>query len=624
MSKNNILEFSITTLTEIYNKKKPELIDICISQNLKSTGTVRELRARLSKYFKGNIELDDIRETLTEREKQAVINISVENRIKTEGIELEENSEEENDYYNLKTKEEVEKSKQLYENINTKAQDITNTIEKIINNVENQYINNSDNTYESLNFNEQNTEGNRSDNFDRFNILNKSFCNKDKNIIPENSENKNNLNTLKISNNTCENHITSDNKKNKEVSFDDKNKKKQSSNELKILQNMTDRKRNLQMTPDYFTGNEDVKKFLKQYSMITDFNNWDEKDKLKFLPMFVKGTASNFLDNLNNLKTNWTWKEIEDAFIDQYLPIDYTTILKTNLENRRQGESESATSFMTEIESLCRQIETHMKEEDICIYILKGLKENILHTISMQDNTTLKKLKENLKKYELMQHRINNRGPTINNYTDLLNLQVTKLQEFHKNKEIKKNEEHTENLLLKIEQLTEEVKRMNMLGKNTNRSVDFRENRYYDDYEDKRYYRDNETRGRDYNRNKDYYRKPEYRYKSPYPGRSRESSRDSRRYNRNRSFSRDNQRRNRDRSYSRERPDSREQSYTRESQRDNYKIQDSRDRQSRSRTPEQYRNKDKQKEMRGEMENITCYKCERRGHYATQCDNVKN
>lgn len=213
MSKNNILEFSITTLTEIYNKKKPELIDICISQNLKSTGTVRELRARLSKYFKGNIELDDIRETLTEREKQAVINISVENRIKTEGIELEENSEEENDYYNLKTKEEVEKSKQLYENINTKAQDITNKIEKIINNVENQYINNSDNTYESLNFNEQNTEGNRSENFDRFNILNKSFCNKDKNIIPENSENKNNLNTLKISNNTCENHITSDNKK---------------------------------------------------------------------------------------------------------------------------------------------------------------------------------------------------------------------------------------------------------------------------------------------------------------------------------------------------------------------------------------------------------------------------
>lgn len=65
--------------------------------------------------------------------------------------------------------------------------------------------------------------------------------------------------------------------------------------------------------------------------MIIDFNNWDEKDKLKFLPMFVKGTASNFLDNQNDFKQNWTWAEIEDALIDQYLPIGYVTLLKTKL-----------------------------------------------------------------------------------------------------------------------------------------------------------------------------------------------------------------------------------------------------------------------------------------------------
>jgi len=58
--------------------------------------------------------------------------------------------------------------------------------------------------------------------------------------------------------------------------------------------------RTLKVTPEYFTRNEDVKRFLEQYSMITDFNNWSEKDKLRFLPMFVKGTAGNFLENLNN------------------------------------------------------------------------------------------------------------------------------------------------------------------------------------------------------------------------------------------------------------------------------------------------------------------------------------
>jgi len=87
--------------------------------------------------------------------------------------------------------------------------------------------------------------------------------------------------------------------------------------------------------------------------------------------MFVKGTASNFLDNLYNTKINWTWKKIEEAFIEQYLPIGHITFLRTTLENKRQGESESATNFMTEIESLCRQIDNKMKEEDVCIYVLK-------------------------------------------------------------------------------------------------------------------------------------------------------------------------------------------------------------------------------------------------------------
>lgn len=51
-----------------------------------------------------------------------------------------------------------------------------------------------------------------------------------------------------------------------------------------------------------------------------------------------------------------------------------------------------------------------MKEEEICIYILKRLKENILHTISML--RTLWKLKDNFKKYQLMQHRLDNRSRT--------------------------------------------------------------------------------------------------------------------------------------------------------------------------------------------------------------------
>ncbi|KAE9534111.1 hypothetical protein AGLY_008847 [Aphis glycines] len=148
---------------------------------------------------------------------------------------------------------------------------------------------------------------------------------------------------------------------------------------------MSERPRTLHVTPEHFTGNKDVRVFLRQYSMITKFNNWLEKDKIKFLPIFVRGTARKFLDNLYNIRDNWTGKEIEEAFIEQYLPIGHITI--------------------------------------------------------------------------------SNRGATISEYTNMLNLQVIKLQKYHDEKE------------------------------------------RYDEERCRTYNLDRDTRGRDYDTNKDYVRR---------------------------------------------------------------------------------------------------------------------
>ncbi|CAI6375303.1 unnamed protein product [Macrosiphum euphorbiae] len=75
-----------------------------------------------------------------------------------------------------------------------------------------------------------------------------------------------------------------------------------------------------------------------------------------------------------------------------------------------------------------------MQEEEICTYILKGLKETVLHAISLHDNSNLKELKKNLKKFELMQFRINNRGPELSDYTEMLNEHVSQLNQKTKEK----------------------------------------------------------------------------------------------------------------------------------------------------------------------------------------------
>lgn len=54
-----------------------------------------------------------------------------------------------------------------------------------------------------------------------------------------------------------------------------------------------------------------------------------------------------------------------------------------------------------------------MNEEEICIYILKGLKAPILNAISLHDNSNLKNIRENLKNFELMQFRINSRETNL-------------------------------------------------------------------------------------------------------------------------------------------------------------------------------------------------------------------
>jgi len=54
-----------------------------------------------------------------------------------------------------------------------------------------------------------------------------------------------------------------------------------------------------------------------------------------------------------------------------------------------------------------------MKEKYIYTHILKELKEPVLNAISLLDNNSnLIKIKNNLKKYELLQFRINSRGPS--------------------------------------------------------------------------------------------------------------------------------------------------------------------------------------------------------------------
>jgi len=69
-------------------------------------------------------------------------------------------------------------------------------------------------------------------------------------------------------------------------------------------------------------------------------------DKVKFLSIFLKDTASTFLENLENIREHWSWEELKNAFLNEFQPIGYSILLKPKLENRKQEDTESIMSFV--------------------------------------------------------------------------------------------------------------------------------------------------------------------------------------------------------------------------------------------------------------------------------------
>lgn len=63
------------------------------------------------------------------------------------------------------------------------------------------------------------------------------------------------------------------------------------------------------------------------------------KSKLKYKSIIVKETASAFLENLENQRENWTWKELQDTFLKEFQLMRHDTIKldkkKTRFEQRK-------------------------------------------------------------------------------------------------------------------------------------------------------------------------------------------------------------------------------------------------------------------------------------------------
>lgn len=159
--------------------------------------------------------------------------------------------------------------------------------------------------------------------------------------------------------------------------------------------------------PNIFSGSlsESIDSFLNKYQRAASINGWTEQEKLQYIPAFLEGPALTFYENTENQNFN-KWADLEKQLRTEFEPIAHKDMLRLLLEKRKQLDDEIPMAYINEIESLCRRIDSGMAQQEITRYIMKGLKPNIARYIGILDNSSLKLIKDNVRKYEMVEFMV--------------------------------------------------------------------------------------------------------------------------------------------------------------------------------------------------------------------------
>lgn len=225
--------------------------------------------------------------------------------------------------------------------------------------------------------------------------------------------------------------------------------------------------------PGTFSGliSENIELFIKKYNRAANINGWSDTEKIQFLPLYLEGSALTFYDNNEStLTNNIKWTDLEQKLIAEFEPTAQLDMLNLLLEKRKQLDDEQTINFINDTESLCKRINPLMPETEITHKIIKGLKPNIIRHIGIMENNTLKQLKDNIRKYEMIEFMIT--GEITQSPTDIKNKIITEqinqiTNQF--NEEIKNLNESNNKLQKDIESINE-TNYLNFIQNKTNNS----------------------------------------------------------------------------------------------------------------------------------------------------------
>lgn len=199
-------------------------------------------------------------------------------------------------------------------------------------------------------------------------------------------------------------------------------------------------KMNIKPTP-FKEGIDNVAEWLTVFETIAEANNWDDPTKLLCLPCYLAGTPQKwfqaFKATYHSNSGQWSWEKIKEALLNSFGGTIQKQEWILKLTNRVQGPVEDSMYYIHDMVDLCRKVNQAMSELDKVQYVMAGLLTSTVEKVSLMDNSTMDKLKENVAKVDVakfmtqqrMQRGNQAQHGQMNAVSDSVSSEVAKLTE---------------------------------------------------------------------------------------------------------------------------------------------------------------------------------------------------
>lgn len=157
--------------------------------------------------------------------------------------------------------------------------------------------------------------------------------------------------------------------------------------------------------PQTFGGlpTENVDTFVDKFILAAKINNWPDELQKQLVQTYLTGVALNYFILFQKRTPEFTLEQLFTELRDRFTSKTHSNELQLLITSKTQQPGEDSLNYITQMEYLCKQWKTDIKDDEIISYILMGINPDLCQYLTNEEYTNLKDLYKGVQKYTKLQ-----------------------------------------------------------------------------------------------------------------------------------------------------------------------------------------------------------------------------